>query len=319
MVALSLTPGGEYGVTMHAFTIENRGSSVRHVALAPDAKTKLSGKFLASLTKLEEKRATLVDYDPGYTPGPNEMFEVAWQLPSTLEGLVERVPARFPRLKAEDIERERPQAVLVALGGARKLLCFQGIDSRNFLRPRGKWTTLLAGGGTFEVFTGAALNVSERVDAFYENGKLYFHSEFVVRRFLDLDTVFAPMKLSQVRELLSRDEFDVANMEQVLEHATDLYRRKLARIARVLGDGGIDVKAVQRAANALSSQVPGLSVTVRRNKIVVPEDKKGFTELVHLLNDDYLQSTVNRERFFFTNSKRSVGGAARVRSGMTGT
>lgn len=290
---------------MHAFGISERASCVQQFKLTPTATAHIEAE-LATLVSQFFRGKARIPYEPGYDPQQDEVIEAPFTLPPLLHGLVDQVPAGMTALSPQDLAAGLVDGVLFTLDGTTKRWVFQAIDSRNLIRPQSGLGTLLYGKNKYDLAEEPGVVLSGRIDAIFQGSKLLFNSEFMARRLLSLDALFKAASDETLETFFGRDEFAPGDMSAIKGLASDLYRRKIARVIKVLDGGTINVAALRNAAHSLKSKVPGLKVDIKKGKLVIPTDKNEFVEFVRLLNDDYVQSAVDGSRKFFAGSKRKL-------------
>jgi len=241
----------------------------------------------------------VIDYDPGYRPESGELFRAKkFTLPAELGALVVSAPTLQP-LTDDDLERGDARALLAVGQGANGrdgVLVFQSIDSRQVLR-RSRLAIVLSG-SVFTRLEGAGMVIRDVIDAVFEGGDLYFASEHVVRRFLDISGLFEAATKDEVQAFVGHKLFAVDNPAVVAELADQWIRRKIKMLASSNMLDTLGAKKVAERAKRF-----GFAFPVKRSRLVMPEDRKTLKILLKFLDDDYFQSDLSDSQFV-VNSKR---------------
>ena len=291
---------------MNVFTIENKGTEIRHLPLTPRAHKTLEDDFRASSLAFFNKKKEKT-FQAGYDlPEADEYLSLKFTLPPILKNLVSVVPDKAKVLSPDEIKLGSPDAFLVTLPDKPGLWCFQAMDSRNFIRRKGK--TFLTGKNTFDTPAHEGLVFDSRVDAVFKSGKLYFRSSHMVRRFLDISDHVTELSNTQLEAFFTNGLFEVANMDNLKVNATGQYRKKLAMVQDSLKTGTLNKAALKRAAVKVAEKEDTfrLKLKIKEGKVVVPEDKHQFEDLVKLLNNDYLEAIGDDTKLFYSSSKRRL-------------
>jgi hypothetical protein len=261
----------------------------------------LTVHFEALRASFRARGTEYVRYDPGYRPDLGELFRVpGFRLPSELSCLVASSPTLHP-LDDDALESEQTRA-LVGVGlterERRPIFSFQALDARQILRRDG-WTLLLST-SVFRRIDHAGLMIRNALDAVFENGDLYFGSEYVARRFLDFTALFEEATESEVREFLRHPSFALRDEAGTIRLADQWVRRKI----KMLTAGGVLDRV---STGRLSEHARRFQIDIRLEnaRIVIPAEKKELKLLLRLLDEDFLESALTNARFL-VNSKRKL-------------
>lgn len=277
---------------------EIKAPSLLRVPLERALQQELTVHFESLRAVFRARTSEPLAYDPGYHPEEGEVFRVAgFQLPTRLRGLGLSAP-NVPSVQDSALESERVRALLAAGegpdGGA--LLLFQAIDARQVLRRQG--FTFLLDERVFRKNERAGLVIRDALDAVFEEGALYFGSEYVVRRFLDLRALFEEATHQELERFFNEDVFHSLEPLDVLRLADQWVRRKV----KVLHQNRV-VERIGVAELLEQAKRYSLKLNVREGRIVLPRTKKDLKLLLRLLDEDFLDSALSRTSYL-ANSKR---------------
>lgn len=259
-----------------------------------------------SLRSLFKTRASeQVPYDPGYHPEPGEVFRVSgFKLPSRLRGLGLSSPT-LPAVDERTLESERVRALVAAGEGMDRgpLILFQAIDARQVLRREG--FTFLLSERVFRKNDRAGLVVRDALDAVFEGSNLYFCSEYVVRRFLDLRALFEEATNQELERFFAEDLFHSFDSRQLHALSDQWVRRKV----KILHEGRVLERLVLEDLLHHAARF-SVKVSVREGRLVLPRTKKELKVLLRLLDEDFLESTLSQTRYLANSKRRLTARAA---------
>ncbi len=293
MVIQSTIGGSVYNL----FTILPENTIAR-VSLNRESQKSLSDIFQDQAKEILNDDRERHEYAPSFVPTDGGIIELEFNLPAELAQLAPTIPNNIPKLTHEQIRTFTAKAVM-AVNPAAGRFAFQAIDRRRFLGPRRP--ILLFGPEANELKTTNGLVLGEKLDALYEGGYLYFTSETVVRRFLDLDSIFREATDTEIVDLLNSDKFMGFDENVVLDPsvADTWVRRKVMFIkqSNLLDEVGVVV--LRQAAKEC-----GVTLGGNARKIAVPDTKKELKVLLKFLSEDFLESPIRRKTIFEVSGKR---------------
>ncbi len=285
-----------------ALTGSRSEPEVRTVPLHGETQPVVEGKFNELLAGFFVDGAEFHDYEPGYKPDGGDLIQVRYELPDGLSAVQRAVPAAIPHLSKADLQEEAPRALVGVYHSTRRQnarFVFQAIDRRRFLGVGNRLAVILSA-GAFRLESKAGVEIDNRLHAVWEDGHLFFESEFMVRRFLSLDMLFQEATDEEVAELLQGPhfaDFDPAVHEGMLD---DYVRRKIASINRSLIMEGVDEKHLRDVAERCD-----IELTMDGGVISLPHEKKELKRLLRLLDEDYVEGMLS-ERVYVSTSKRRL-------------
>lgn len=276
--------------------------SVRVVPLTADVQATLAADFAQQAEAFLTPAMELVSYAPGYHPDPDELLRIeSFELAEAL-GHALKEPDIVPALTEGDLEAGVVRALVgVVTHGSAPDCLFQKFDKRQVLRrgPR----SLVFRNNHFGRMDMAGLQIDSHLAALHRNGILYFRSEEVARRFLDLDAYFREATAAEL-EAFGRMPIWSPGAEASLLDADRWLRRKVTSIVERGVLEGQTPKKLQKLAHAF-----GLDVRVTRqggrDRLTLPAEKKHLKLFVRLLAEDLFNSVLTGEQYL-ANSKRPL-------------
>lgn len=279
--------------------IRNDGS-LAEVRLEPSTKTALStqydglrGSFIGPGTEIQ-------DYVPAFRPDDDGVLRLKFDLPAPLWSCRQALPGGIPALDATALA-EGIRALVGINVGKKPIFHFQAIDSRFTIQPH---RIVFLFDQAFRLNDRTGIVFADRLDAVHEDGHLYFKSEMVVRRFLDIEEHFTAATDAELQTLFTEPAFAPIDLKAVKVIANTTLRRKLHGVlqsGRVLNS-----KSIQAAAKKI-----GVPIQVTKGKVVVPTSLKEFRDFVRILDDAYLESILDGTTVYLTTSKRPVAPPAK--------
>jgi hypothetical protein len=273
-----------------------RNDIVSVLPLEKKTHASLANKFERLSTAFLNADTPVHDYAPAFTPEPGELLKLKYNLPANIWAFRSALPNGTAELDGHILEEVGLRANIAVDCGSKPRFLFQAIDNRYLVQPR---SIALFFNKTFQFNDAVGISFPERVDAIHENGHLYFRSELVVRRFLDIEAHFTKATDEELEEYFAGDGFAPLDIDAVKAIANDPLRRKLHGI--ISSGRRIDPKAVAAVAKRV-----GLVFKLKDGKLVVPTIPGDFREFVRLLDDSYLESMLDHRNVYFAASKRKL-------------
>lgn len=291
----------ETAVDFYAIIEPPQGRLVRRLRVTREIHQALAETFEAQARELLDPARERRPYEPGYRADNEVLYIDPYQLPGYLKELVASPESPEPLTKAE-IEEGLVKGLLAAEHGddpAARML-FQNFDRRQVIEAEGNWLVLHK--DVFRRFSETALAVGSHLTAVLSGTRLYFTSEFMVRRYLDLDEYFREATDEEIEEFIAQPSLMVADRQEFAAAADRWTRAKIASIARRRTLEDYSAKEIRKAAQRFDFDLraEGRGDQMR---IVVPADKKELKRLLRLLDDDLLESELTGQKYE-VNSKR---------------
>lgn len=265
------------------------------VKLERPSQTRLTALLDAQLAALLDDAREQHPYAPGFRPSDGGIVRLVFALAEPLARLAPHAPSDVP-VWSPGVDAKSPAALLAVDGGRRRFL-FQALEARRLLsasRP-----ALLFDGRAAVLSEVSGLLFGPKLDAAHVDGALYFTSETVVRRFLDLDGVFRAATDLEVRELFGAAVFTGFDAAILAPTICDTWARRRVMSIRLSGVCTGDVGALAEAAQRCR-----YTLAVEGGRIVVPREKKPLKDLLKFLSEDFLDSPLRPGHVFEVAGKR---------------
>jgi hypothetical protein len=256
------------------------------------AQEKLSELFDSVLSTYLSTDRERCEYEPGFKPEEDELVEVAFTLPEQLARLSPVVP---PDVKSHEEGAELKALVIVDTQNS--TYCFQSLTRGHFIGKRKM--VLFFSPGANQVSDEPGLMLGTRLDAAHQGGKLYFTSEAMVRRFLDLDVLFAEATNPEIVSFFSSDSFTGFDQSAVLAMSDNWVRRKVTMLRKANIVGTTTTDNLLKAAKNCE-----ISLKTADGRLTVPASKVELKTLIRFLSEDFLESPIRKDLFYEVNSKR---------------
>jgi Domain of unknown function (DUF4868) len=269
--------------------------SIAEVRLERRTKEALSAKYAELRATFLGPATDIHEYVPAFRPEDDGVLKLKFDLPADLWNCRQSLPNGIPGLDGEALG-EGIRALIAVNVGKKPSFYFQALDNRFMLRPD---RVVFFYDRSFRFNDSTGIVVADRLDAIHEDGFLYFKSEVVVRRFLDIEEFFTEATDSEIQRFFGSSTFAATDMNNLKEMVNTPLRRKLHGIIR--SERNIDSKGIQAVAKRVK-----FAVKVVKDKIVIPVDQKEFRELFRIIDDAYLESMLDRRSVYLTTSKRPV-------------
>ena len=269
--------------------------TIAEVRLERQTKVELSKKYSALRASFLGPDTEVHDYAPAFRPDEDGILRLKFDLPQVLLDCRQSLPNGVPSVDNGALT-DGIRALIAVDVGTKPSFLFQAIGDRYMLKPN-RVAFLYERGFRFNETTGIVF--ADRLDAVHEDGYLYFKSEVMVRRFLDIEEYFAEATDTELQTLFSGVAFTETDIDAVKAIANTPLRRKLHGI--VQSGRVVDSKSIQTVAKEI-----GFAVRVIKGKIVVPTNLKDFRDFVRIMDDAYLESMLDRRRVYLTTSKRPI-------------
>jgi hypothetical protein len=153
---------------------------------------------------------------------------------------------------------------------------------------------------TFVLDKRWGIGITDSIDCVFTQSEIRFLSFFYARQIFDLADYYRSATDAEVRSFTSIDVLDIAEVTQFQAMADTWVRRKIAAI----NDSGVLANNTAEKIKRLAESC-GLDVTVKNEKLVIPDDKKKLKEILGFLDDEVYKGAFTEETYI-TNSKRKV-------------
>ncbi len=190
------------------------------------------------------------------------------------------------------------QAIVVTARDGRQVIGFQKFTSRQILGRRGRLNMLLdSDGGEYKPFDGELLEIPTKIDAVLYEGMFYVLRQ---KRFEDIFDFFTQIEenTGEVLETLDQGPLAFADFE-LFEEAIRANRRIQRKLYEVTELGLYQHITTDDAEEIVDAY--GLEISIGEDddgtkRLEIPNKNKVW-EVLHLLNDDYLESPLSENRY----------------------
>jgi len=153
---------------------------------------------------------------------------------------------------------------------------------------------------TFKRENRWGIGITDTVDCVFSQTELRFSSYFYARQIFDLSDYYRLATDAEVQSFSELDLLSITDKKQFQSMADTWIRRKIAVINDICVLKNNTAPKIKTLA-----QNCGLEVTLKKNKLVLPTDKKKLKEILQFLDNEVYKGTFSEETYI-TNSKRKV-------------
>jgi hypothetical protein len=282
---------------------EDSNNTVMRIEIDADTQKLICSTFteaVQSLTSNKEK----VEFDGRYKPEQDEIlhisnFRLADEIKSAVRNPIgvsayEKANGEYPPIKAvfvgERVDQGNTEKYSVAFQCFRKE---QYISTTNFNLF---WTK-----NTFRQEKSFGISILNSVDCFYAPDEtLQFISFHYARQIFDLRGYYRSAMAQEVTSFTSNKSLSFENADGFEVMSDSSIRRKIAAI----NDSEV-LKKYQAMEIKRLAQESGISITVKNDKIVIPNDKEQIKLILGFLDEEAYKGPFSQVTFL-ANSKRKV-------------
>lgn len=278
------------------FIIDDNKVSIKK--LETDNSTVISINGILSVDT-EKYKANSVNFDGSYKPDEDESLKIEhFDLPDEIKEAINN-PLGVEKLIATDNDLNIRAVFLTLDDGEEGRIVFQRTQKRQLLL--GGRITLFWNKDTFISTKKPGIVITNSIDAYYENGTLYFKSYYLANQILNLNKYYRQATDEDIRTFCQSSCFYVNDLDSLVSASNNWTRKKIAYIldTKVLETNSIDFILQDAKELGLQFQTNG------ENKIVFPEDLKAQKELLSYLADEIYKGRLTDD-VYLTNSKRTL-------------
>ncbi|AEJ25290.1 DUF4868 domain-containing protein [Streptococcus equi subsp. zooepidemicus] len=278
------------------FIIDDNKVSIKK--LETDNSTVISINGILSVDT-EKYKANSVNFDGSYKPDEDESLKIEnFDLPDEIKEAINN-PLGVEKLIATDNDLNIRAVFLTLDDGEEGRIVFQRTQKRQLLL--GGRITLFWNKDTFISTKKPGVVITDSIDAYYENGTLYFKSYYLANQILNLNKYYRQATDEDIRTFCQSSCFYVNDLDSLVSASNNWTRKKIAYIldTKVLETNSIDFILQDAKELGLQFQTNG------ENKIVFPEDLKAQKELLSYLADEIYKGRLTDD-VYLTNSKRTL-------------
>lgn len=280
------------------FTLDNDKTSVKVIETTNDT---LVGVEEILNIDTERYKSNSIIFDGSYKPDEDESLKIEnFDLSDEIQEAINN-PLGLDKLVANDGNELNIRAIFLTLSddSENEKIVFQRTQKRQLLL--GGRITLFWSNDTFISTQKPGVVITDSIDAYYENGTLYFTSYYWANQIFNLNKYYRQATDDDIRDFCQNNCFYVADLDSLVSASNNWTRKK---IAYILDTGVLEKNTtdyILQEANNLGLQFE----TNEENKIVFPADLKSQKELLSYLADEIYKGRLSDD-VYLTNSKRSL-------------
>lgn len=280
------------------FTLDNDKTSVKVIETTNDT---LVGVEEILNIDTERYKSNSIIFDGSYKPDEDESLKIEnFDLSDEIQEAINN-PLGVDKLVANDGNELNIRAIFLTLSddSENEKIVFQRTQKRQLLL--GGRITLFWSNDTFISTQKPGVVITDSIDAYYENGTLYFTSYYWANQIFNLNKYYRQATDDDNRDFCQNNCFYVADLDSLVSASNNWTRKK---IAYILDTGVLEKNTtdyILQEANNLGLQFE----TNEENKIVFPADLKSQKELLSYLADEIYKGRLSDD-VYLTNSKRSL-------------
>lgn len=280
------------------FTLDNDKTSVKVIETTNDT---LVGVEEILNIDTERYKSNSIIFDGSYKPDEDESLKIEnFDLSDEIQEAINN-PLGVDKLVANDGNELNIRAIFLTLSddSENEKIVFQRTQKRQLLL--GGRITLFWSNDTFISTQKPGVVITDSIDAYYENGTLYFTSYYWANQIFNLNKYYRQATDDDIRDFCQNNCFYVADLDSLVSASNNWTRKK---IAYILDTGVLEKNTtdyILQEANNLGLQFE----TNEENKIVFPADLKSQKELLSYLADEIYKGRLSDD-VYSTNSKRSL-------------
>lgn len=261
------------------FTLDNDKTSVKVIETTNDT---LVGVEEILNIDTERYKSNSIIFDGSYKPDEDESLKIEnFDLSDEIQEAINN-PLGVDKLVANDGNELNIRAIFLTLSddSENEKIVFQRTQKRQLLL--GGRITLFWSNDTFISTQKPGVVITDSIDAYYENGTLYFTSYYWANQIFNLNKYYRQATDDDIRDFCQNNCFYVADLDSLVSASNNWTRKK---IAYILDTGVLEKNTtdyILQEANNLGLQFE----TNEENKIVFPADLKSQKELLSYLADE---------------------------------
>lgn len=249
----------------------------------------------------EKYKANSIDFDGSYKPDEDESLKISgFYLPDEIREAINN-PLGVEKLVANNGNELDIRAVFMSLDDEETVekIVFQRTRKSQLLL--GGRVTLFWSKDTFTSTQRPGVIIAKNVDAYYEDGTLYFKSYYWANQIFNLNSYYREATNDDVRAFCQNECFYVDDLDALVK-ASDIWTRR--KIAYILDSKVLEKNSTEDIINNANSL--GLKIeTNEAGKIVFPDDIKAKKEFLSYLANEIYKGSLSDD-VYLTNSKRAL-------------
>lgn len=154
---------------------------------------------------------------------------------------------------------------------------------------------------TFECSKQPGIVITDCIDAYYENGTLYFKSYYWANQIFNLNKYYREATNDDIVQFCKSECFSMQDIQSIAESCDNWTRRK---IAYILDSGVLENNSSREIITSARKLNLEIEIT-DDNKIIFPDEKELQKQLLSYLAEEIYRGSLT-EGVYLTNSKRRL-------------
>lgn len=251
---------------------------------------------------IDNYKQNAIKFNGLYKPDPDESLVINnFKLPNEVIEAID-TPLSIDKLSLDNKYDLNLRALFISLQDCKyeKKIIFQRIRKQQILL--GKNLTIFWDKDTFMSSKRPGVIITECIDAYYENGDLYFKSYYFANQVFNLSEYYREATDDDIRVFCSNNYISMEEIDtdKILLSCSNIFRKKVAYIldSKVLENNSIDFIIE-------SSKKLDLDFKVKNNKLIFPNQPSKQREMLSYLANEIYKGDLS-EKIYMTNSKRPL-------------
>ncbi|GAB2179080.1 hypothetical protein [Dongia sp. agr-C8] len=273
---------------------------VKRVLLARQVRNQVGELFEAQEREFLRGIDDRIQFTGEWRPEPNELLVLAQPAEAQIViDAVSRNPIALPNIDAANFADEGIVSLFTAFpqGGGHRVV-FQAFTRQQVLSRK---FTVLFDGQVFNRVSSPVFSLGDRIVAMLDPaGNLLFKSFSIVRKIFDIAHVYRAATDVELGEFCNNAKLAVEDAAAFISMADEGIRKAVFALARAEVLENHEVAEIRTQARSI-----GFRISIRRGRLVVPQDRKSAKELLSFLLDKVYRGAINQQ-LFITNSHRPL-------------
>lgn len=280
-------------MSSNLFSLDINKKTVKRIEITKDSISEVEKELLINIKKY---KLNAINFDGFYKPEEDECLKIEnFSLPNEIKRAIKN-PLGEDKLIVENKEMNIRAVFLILDDEERERIIFQRTQKKQVLS---KGIKFLWDKDTFILSRKPVIAITDRIDAYYEDGILYFKSYYWANQIISLDEYYREATDNEIRKFCNNSYFYVEDVNLLL-NSSKFIRKKIAYIedSKVLTKNTIG-KIVANATKL------GLDLKMHNDKIVFPTDLVEQKKILSYLADEIYKGVLSDD-VYLTNSKRPL-------------
>lgn len=273
----------------------NEENDIKLLELPRDDFISLRNLLIDNIWKVTQN---VCEFNGEYKPDIDESLCISnFKLPTDIKNAIEN-PLNLEELSRNEIDVEYIKAILFVKKEQNKYVVVgQKFKKSQYLTAN--YLKILWNENTYKTYKNPGINITDNVDCYYKDGKLYFKSYYMANQIFDLSEYYREATNEDLNSFINLPNIHVENVEN-LRNCKKNIRKKIATLLDSNVLQNYKVGDIYEKAKSI-----GISITISDDKIVFPDESDKQKELLQFLLDEIYKGNFSNE-VFVTNSKRTI-------------